>query len=113
MKKTLDRRKESKKLLTWAEQSTFRYESSVVTGTLIMYGTGRSSKVTASEYDRMLKHFKGKTVYCGTSRDSPQRGSLGEWLQENIEKRTIASYVGAILMHEEYAKRLGSQIQFL
>ena len=40
-------------------------------------------------------------------------GSVGEWLQNNVTKTAIASYVGAILIHEGYAvKGKGAEIEF-
>ncbi len=85
---------------TWDNRSFFDYNGSVKQGTMICYGTGRRTFVSASIYEEMLKHFGGKTVDCGTSRSYPQVGSLGEWIQENLVKRTLASYVGAILVRE-------------
>lgn len=61
----------------------------------------------------LLTHFKGMRVPCGTSRDKPQIGSLGEWLQGNVTKTAIASYVAAILVHEGYAKKDGAWIEFI
>ena len=49
---------------------------------------------------------------CGTSRTDPQLGSLGEWLKEKVSKTATASYVGAILVNEGYAKKRGSRIEF-
>ena len=59
----MDKKKEdSENLPTWAEQSKFRYEGSVKTGALLLYGTGSLTKVTASDYDLLLKQFKGKRL---------------------------------------------------
>ncbi len=80
---------------------------------MIFYGNGRETFVSAATYERMLKHFGGRTVYCGTSRTNPQLDSLGEWIQENVVKRSLASYVGAILVSEGYAVKRGSRIEFL
>jgi hypothetical protein len=102
-----------KKLPTWDNRSEFKYLGSAKTGTWLEYGDNRSSEVTANDYELLLKHFGGRTVDCVTSRTFPQKGSLGEWLQTNVEKRTIASYVGAILVNEGYARKLGSKIEFL
>jgi hypothetical protein len=46
-------------------------------------------------------------VDIGTSRTDPPRGSVGEWLQLNVSKRAIASYVGPILIAEGYAEKAG------
>jgi hypothetical protein len=104
---------EFKKLGTWDNRSIFKYSGSVKEGTRIFYGTGRETYVSASVYERMLKHFGGRTVDCGTSRTYPQLGSLGEWIQDNVVKRSLSSYVGAILVSEGYAKTNGSRIEFL
>jgi hypothetical protein len=102
-----------KTLDTWDRRSEFSYKGSVKKGTTILYGSGQSTFVSSSTYDRMLSHFSGRTVDCGTSRTNPQSGSLGEWIQENVIKRSLASYVGAILVSEGYALKKGSRIRFL
>ena len=38
---------------------------------------------------------------------------LGEWLEKNICKPSIASYVGAILVSEGFATKKGSLLEFL
>ena len=81
-------------------------------GTLILYGSGFSKEVSARDYERMLAHFRGRTVYCGVSRGNPPPDSLGKWLQENVCKTAIASYVGAILVNEDYAKKKCDEIEF-
>ena len=42
----------------------------------------------------------------GTSRDSAPKGSIGEWLQANVTKTAIASYVGPILINEGFAEKV-------
>ena len=105
-------KRERKKLPTWGGRSSFSYVGSVETGTRITYGSGFVTNVSAVQYQKLLNHFKGKRVPCGTSRTKPPRGSLGEWLMENVTKTAAASYVGRILVWEGYAIKLGSDIQF-
>lgn len=97
---------------TWGRRSSFSYAGSVATGTRITFGRGFVINVTAAQYRRLLSHFNGRRVPCGTSRTEPPRGSLGRWLMENVTKTAIASYVGRILVHEGYARKIGSDIQF-
>jgi len=99
-------------LLTWGGRSRFSYTGSVCDGTNITYGSGFTIFISADHYQRLLNHFKGRRVPCGTSRTNPPRGSLGEWLMTNITRTAIASYVGAILVHEGYATKVGSDIEF-
>jgi len=99
-------------LRTWKERSTFSYEGSVQRGTKIIYGSGWTASLSTDDYRQLLNYFKGKRVPCGTSRTNPPNGSLGEWLMKNVTRTAIASYVGAILVHEGYALKLGSDIQF-
>ncbi len=103
---------EFKTLSTWDCHSRFCYAGSVKEGTLILYGAGFSKEVSASVYRRMLAHFAGRTVCCETSRDVPQPNSLGMWLAENVSNATIASFVGAILVSEGYAKKRCNEIEF-
>ncbi len=103
-----------KTLPTWAGKSQFKYSGSVSQGTKITYGSGFSIAIKADQYSALLSHFKGKTVDIGTIFTNPPRGSLGEWLQQNVTKVATASYVGPILISENYAVKIGgSQIKFI
>lgn len=104
-----------KELSTWAGRSSFKYSGSVADGTVIYYGVGSSFHVSISRdtYNKLLSHFSGKSVSIGTSRDTAPNESLGKWLQQNVIKTAIASYVGPILINEGYAvKDNGSYILF-
>ena len=100
-------------LPTWGGRSQFRYEGSVVTGTDIYYGKGRNGKgwkirIGANQYSALRRHFRNRgNIPIGTSRTNPPSGSLGVWLQVNVTRTAIASYVGPILVHEGYAEREG------
>lgn len=97
----------SKILPTWAARSKFEYSGSVAAGTEILYGKKPyRQRISAAQYRRLLTHFKGATVGIGTSRTDPTPGSVGEWLQANVTKTAIASYVGPILLQERYAERV-------
>ena len=101
-------------LTTWGERSQFSYLGSVTQGTAITYGKGFSVTVSAGEYHALLTHFQGQTVDIGTSHDNPPHGSVGEWLRMHVTKTGIASYIGAILVSEGYARKAGGpRITFL
>jgi hypothetical protein len=94
-------------LPTWTGKSYFKYEGSVGKGTHIWFGKSkRPVPVSASQYAKLLDHFKGQEVPVGTSRDKPQPGSLGEWLKVNVTRTAIASYVAPILIERAYALRV-------
>ncbi|WP_407282368.1 hypothetical protein V7O61_06480 [Methanolobus sp. WCC1] len=96
-----------KTLPTWAKKSEFKYDGSVANGTTIYYGINNHPiRITSEQYSQLLTHFRGKSVNIGTSRVNPPKGSVGEWLQENVTGTATASYVGAILIHEGYATKL-------
>jgi hypothetical protein len=96
-----------KELKTWAGRSKFSYTGSVETGTKITFGRKHSLQfVSAKNYRTLLKHFSRNTASIGTSRDNAPKGSVGEWLQKNVAKIAIASYVGPILIHEGYAEKI-------
>jgi len=80
-------------LKTWAGKSEFSYEGSAMQGTTIHYGKGHHLNISANQYKALRDHFRGRTVDIGTSRDKPQRGSAGEWLQANVTKVATASYL--------------------
>ena len=88
---------------TWAGRSEFKYTGSVETGTEITYGKGFKVRVSAQQYNRLRKNFINDVVSVGTTRTDPPKGSLGSWLQENVTRTAIASYVAPILIIEGYA----------
>ena len=101
-------------LSTWAGKSSFSYTGSVSQGTKLTYGSGFVLTVSVFQYISLLNHFHCQMVDIGTSRTDPPRGSVGEWLQANVTKTGIVSYVGPILINEGYAIKVGgSQIRFL
>ena len=97
----------SKILPTWAGRSRFEYSGSVAAGTEILYGMKPyRQRITADQYRALLAHFGGATAEIGTSFDNPPARSVGEWLQANVTKTALASYVGPILLDECYAERV-------
>ena len=93
---------------TWAGKGDFKYNGSVDSGTTITYGSKQSRvSVTADDYSLLRQSFLNQTVHIGTSRDNRPRGSLGQWLEQNVTRTAIASYVGPILIAEGYAKKVG------
>ncbi len=97
---------ETKISQTWAGKTEFTYFGSVAEGTTIpIYGYQRVI-ISASDYESLLDQFRGCTVDLGTS-FSPPGGSVGEWLKSNVTKTKIAPQVGAILIAEGYAERVG------
>jgi hypothetical protein len=103
-----------KTLPTWGQGSRFSYAGSVRTGTTISYGSGYLIFVTPEHYSSLLDHFQGMTVDAGTSRTDPPAHSVGEWLQANVTRTAIASYVCPILIEEGCAERVDkSQIAFV
>lgn len=99
-----------KTLPTWAGRSRFMYSGSVAAGVHLTFGDGWKAHISALAFQHLLTYFGGRTVDAGTSRTQPPRGSLGEWLVTNVDRRATASYVAAILVHEGYATKSGSKI---
>jgi len=100
---------EMKKLDTLAKKSRFSYDGSVADGIKIYFGSGNKIIISSRQCSELLNRFRGKSVNIGTSRTEPPIGSIGKWMQENVTKTAIASYVGQILIHEGFAtKRDGS-----
>lgn len=101
-------------LPTWDNGSMFSYTGSVENGTTITFGRNNTIIVSREQYTDLLDHFRGQTVKAGTSRTNAPVGSVGQWLQANVSKTAISSYVCPILLHEGYAEKVGrSQIRFL
>ena len=85
-------------LRTRAKGVEFSYERTLDNRILIQYGDDRRITIAAEDYRRLIDTFKGRTVPLGTSRDSPPPHSVGKWLQENVTKTAVASYIGSILV---------------
>ncbi|MDD0974007.1 hypothetical protein [Pseudomonas fontis] len=101
---------------TWANRSTFDYTGSVLTGTDIRYGRNlqHSQHVSAAEYAALRQHFLDREVAIGTSRTAPANDSIGAWLQAEVSRTALASYVGPILLLEGFAQRTApSQIRVI
>ncbi len=92
-------------LPTWRGRSEFAYRGSVAGGTEILYGKKGRVRITAQEYDRLLRAFVHRTVSLGTNRTHPPVDSIGHWLATRGRSSTITCYVGPILVHERYAIR--------
>ncbi len=98
-----------KTLATWAGRSYFKYSGSILTGTVIRFGEGfqYATNVSVEHYKNLIDHFSGGRILVGTSRVNPPPGSLGAWLQTNVTRTAIASYIAPILIEEKYAQRVG------
>lgn len=99
-----------KKLETWAGRSDFSYVGNVEIGVRITFGNANIAEVSKEQFVQLLKTFQGKKTHIGTSRNAAAERSLGHWLQENVSKTALASYVGAILVDEGYAEKDESMI---
>lgn len=109
------RRNQMPRLRTWSGRSQFSYTGSVARGVQIRYGSNRRAEVSAGQFAALLRVFARRNVDVGTSRTTAPRFSLGAWLQQNVRRTAIASYVGPILLAERRATRSPRdphQIQF-
>ena len=101
-------------LKTRARGVQFFYEKTAEDDVHIEFGRGRKVTVAAEDLRRLVQQFKGRQAQLGTSRDRRPAGSVGEWLQQNVTKIAIASYVGPILVYEGHATWVdNSVLQFL
>ena len=96
-----------------AQAVTFNYSGSVASGTKIIHGKNHVINVSGSEYAALLGHFKGRTAPVGPSFTIPPGNSLGHWLQANVTKTAIASYVAPILVSAGRAAHVGKDIKIL
>jgi hypothetical protein len=101
-------------LRTKARGVQFSYEKAADGDVRIEYGDDGKATVSAVDWRRLILHFRGHSVPLGTSRTNPPPGSVGEWLQRNVTRTAIASYIGPILVHEGHAKWVdNSTLEFL
>lgn len=97
---------------TWGGQSDFDYEGDLQQGTTIIYGQGRRQVVTSQQYRLLLTEFAGQTIPVAPARTDVEAGSLEGWLNQNVTRTAIASYVAPILILEGAAIRVEGGIQF-
>lgn len=91
--------------VTLKRMKRFKYKGSVETGITLYFGhdLDREKTINKEHLGQLLKEFRGRKVLIGTSRNNPQDGSLGEWLQAYVTRTALASYVAPILIKEGYA----------
>lgn len=100
-------------LPTKSGRSSFRYERHEDGSLHIEYGGGKyRAQLTAEQWDALLREFAGRSVPLGSSRDTARAESVGAWLQRNVTKTAIASYVGPIRVHEGHASWGGGDDPF-
>lgn len=95
-------------LSTWGRRGEFHYVGSVRGGTTITVGTVSPWKATidASWYAAMIAKFSGEEIKIGTARHNTPEGSLGAWLHNEYGLYGwMTSYIGAILVNENFATR--------
>jgi hypothetical protein len=98
-----DKEKEMISLQTKTKGAQFSYERTPDGRIRLEYGKKGQITIATEDYERLIEAFRGRTVPLGTSRDNPPPGSVGEWLQENVKRTAIASYIGPILVYEGHA----------
>lgn len=95
------------RLPTWTGRSTFEYDRASDGSITLHYGKGcvYCVRVPGAKLQQLLSTFAGREVPIGTSKTDPPKSSLGFWLQQNVTKTAIASYVGPLLIKLGYAQR--------
>lgn len=97
---------------TWGGRSEFDYEGDLQQGTTIIYGRGHRTVISSQQYRQLLTEFAGRTIPVTPSRTDAEAGSLEGWLNQNVTRTAIASYVAPILILEGAAIRTEGGIQF-
>ena len=88
---------------TWGGKSDFEYDGCAMLGVRIHYGNQKPIVVSKADFKKLCAAFLGGVIKVGASKTVAPVGSLGEWLQNNVTKTAIASYVAPILVREGYA----------
>ena len=101
-------------LKTLSKGSPFRYEGSIKNGIEILYGKSNEKIVPQEILESLIKNFSNKTVPIETTRtiEDLNEGSLGHWLNKNINGPVITSYIASILVHEGYAELSNKKLKF-
>ena len=106
-------------LNTWDENKNkkFMYVKTNSDSYILLYGKDFSNyiEITKLEIERIKTQFQGKSIKLSASR-TPDEGSFGHWLIDNITGGTvIASYLGPLLINEGFATKdiSGKNINFI
>jgi hypothetical protein len=86
---------------------SFEYEETSDGSLTLHYGKkcAYRVRVPAEKLRQLVATFAGRgDVPIGTSRTDATESSLGFWLQQNVTKTAIASYVGPLLIELGYAE---------
>ena len=90
-----------------SKQTPFSYTGSVKTGAQLLF-SGKP-RISSDFFKAILAKFRGETISGGFSMTAPTQGGLGEWVRDNsscLNGRKLtprhASFIAAILQHEEY-----------
>lgn len=82
----------------------FSYDGTVATGVTLHFDAAADVPVTSEFLAAIRAEFRGRDIAGGFSMDSPSRGGLGEWVQDNSERlngRALtprhASFIAAVL----------------
>lgn len=70
-------------------------------------GSSGNATFSLATLQSLALDFAGKRVAIGASRTSPPEGSLGEYLQKNVSKTALSSYVAPLLVYLGLANRDG------
>lgn len=87
----------------------FSYEGSVRTGVVITFDKAPSVTLTAAFFQAIITEFRGRSIRGGFKMDDPPPDGFGTWVQDNsawLNNQSLtprhASFIAAILRHEEY-----------
>jgi len=97
---------DSRWCFTRTGKAKFRVSGSIATGARIWPGRMRYPITFPKHFmDAMLVRFSNAEIPVGGKFDDPGRGSLGEYIQRELNiKMNPAVYIAALLIDEGYAK---------
>ena len=80
---------------------------------VVKVGNKNKKIVSSNTYKELMSQYKGQTLTVGSSFNNPQVGTLEYWLQSNVTKVSISTYVASILEHQKVAVRVNKkQLKF-
>lgn len=102
-----------KELRTLSQGAPFQYEREA-SWIKIYYGSEckQKARISIKQFESLLEEFQGQSLPLTTTRNTTSNHSIGTWLKINVTKTAIASYIGAILIAENHATKIGSLIKF-
>lgn len=92
-------------LKTWGGRSNFKYKGNINTGIELIFGNNNRFFIRPEKISKLLEELKGKTIQVGSAFKDPKKDTLEYWLQNNVTKTSISTYLASVLVNEKIVQK--------